>query len=59
MPACLVEEQRAVAKLDAVSQHNRLSLSTGHFNFVSVVYIINRMRLFTVRDLSCCIAHLV
>ncbi len=35
-PACLVEEQWTVYKPDAVSQHNRLSLSTGHFNLVSV-----------------------
>ncbi len=36
VPACLVEEQWTVSKPDASSQHNRLSLSTGHLNFVSV-----------------------
>ncbi len=35
-PACLVAEQWTVSKSDAASQHNRLSLSTGHLNFVSV-----------------------
>ncbi len=35
-PACFVAEQWTVSKLDALSQHNRLSLSTGHLNFVSV-----------------------
>ncbi len=35
-PACLVTEQWTVSKPDATSQHNRLSLSTGHLNFVSV-----------------------
>ncbi len=35
-PACSVEEQWTVSKPDATSQHNRLSLSTGHLNFVSV-----------------------
>ncbi len=35
-PACLVAEQWTVSKPDAASQHNRLSLSTGHLNFVSV-----------------------
>ncbi len=35
-PACLVAEQWNVSKPDAASQHNRLSLSTGHLNFVSV-----------------------
>ncbi len=34
--ACLVAEQWIVSKPDAASQHNRLSLSTGHLNFVSV-----------------------
>ncbi len=34
--SCLVAEQWTVSKPDAVSQHNRLSLSTGHLNFVSV-----------------------
>ncbi len=37
-PACLVEEQWTVSKPDAVSQHNKLSLSTGHFNVVSVCH---------------------
>ncbi len=36
--ACLVEEQWTVSKPDAPSQHNRLSLSTGYFNFVSVCH---------------------
>ncbi len=34
--SCLVAEQWTVSKPDAASQHNRLSLSTGHLNFVSV-----------------------
>ncbi len=34
--ACLVAEQWTVSKLDAASQHNRLSLSTGHLNVVLV-----------------------
>ncbi len=36
--ACLVTEQWTVSKPDAASQHNRLSLSTGHLNFVSVCH---------------------
>ncbi len=37
-PACLVAEQWTVYKPDAASQHNRLSPSTGHLNFVSVCH---------------------
>ncbi len=36
--SCLVAEQWTVSKPDAASQHNRLSLSTGHLNFVSVCH---------------------
>ncbi len=32
-PACFVAEQWTVSKPDTASQHNRLSLSTGHLNF--------------------------
>ncbi len=56
--SCLVAEQWTVSKPDAASQHNRLSLSTGHLNLYQ--HVINRTRQFTVRDLSCSIApHLV
>ncbi len=37
-PACLVAVQWTVSKPDAASQHNRLSLSTGYLNFVSVCH---------------------
>ncbi len=36
--SCLVAEQWTVSKPDAASQHNRLSLSTEHLNFVSVCH---------------------
>ncbi len=36
VPACLVAEQWTVSKPYAALQHNRLSLSKGHFNFVLV-----------------------
>ncbi len=33
-PACLVAEQWTVSKSDIASQHNRLSLSTGHLSLL-------------------------